>query len=176
MLQESVIATALSGLGSVWLWLARVAEVSPRCWVQHVLLVNDWSWKQSKAVYGNFQTVLSITFLWLSHSLQALATESEVRIDTHSVHVRAKGTLTGESISIDVVTQWKFLLPGKILLTAKSFFALSSKRSLWLRFPGNSKLYIPSVSWDVRELSCFIQIFSLNGPFLFLFIILVFLL
>lgn len=63
----------------------------------------------------NFQTMFS-------NSLQDLVTESEVRIETHSVHMQTKEILTEEIISIDLVTQCKFfLLLCKILQQPKAF-------------------------------------------------------
>lgn len=77
-----------------------------------------------------------ITFLQRSHSLQDLVTESEVRIETHSVHMQIKEILTEEIISIDLVTQCKFFFtPVQNIATAKSFLlcplkALSDSVSL----------------------------------------------
>lgn len=81
--------------------------------------------------------MFSIAFLQWSHSLQDLVTESEVRIETHSVHMQTKEILTEEIISIDLVTQCKFFFftPVQNIATAKSFLlcplkALSDSVSL----------------------------------------------
>lgn len=105
MLQKSVRATALSGSGSVEPWLGWLksghdTELSVSCF--------------SMINLGKSQRRYVVTSRQCSAS-PFLATESEVRIDTHCVHMQTKEILTEEIISIDLVTQYKFLLLCKIL-------------------------------------------------------------